>query len=172
MTTCIFCEKETAAKSYPIYAANSSSSSWSNAQSTGTKTVYKDILPLSFAICQDCLQAQITAKTRRKQRQALPLIGAGVAAILIGIIFKTATQSGICLPMLFIVMVTFGWGGGLLAMLPRTRKALERAAQGHRLSEDDLVYVFHGEMQKLAAKNKRNFVCTESHYYRIKTHSQ
>ena len=172
MSTCTICSKVTPAPAYTIYAANTASESWRNAQSSGTTTVYKEILPLTFAICKDCMQTQKSVKTQRKLRQALPLIGVGVAAIILGIILQTPTKSGICLPTLLVVTVTFGWGGGLLGVLKRTRSMLDKAIQGQRLSDDELVYAFHPEMRQMATQHERNFVCTESHYYRIKAHAR
>ena len=171
MANCHFCEKETFTPSHTVYGANTTSSSWQSGPRIGTTTEYKDIIPLSFAICKDCAESQKTVKTRAKKRLGFSIGAVGLVALLIAMIFGTATQGGICLPMGVIIVITFSWGGGLLAMIPRIKSTFDIAVHGKSLSDDDLFYVFHSDLVGLARKNNRNTAFSSSHYSRLKIHS-
>jgi hypothetical protein len=164
MNICTLCEKETPTPEYPVYVANVSHSTNRSGAATTTRTSYTDILPATFTVCKDCLEKQKQIKTQRKMRNATILLGIGVAALILGLFGRNAISDAVCLPSLVVVALTFGVGLGILSVVRRIRATLDRAAGGGRLSDEDLVYVFHDDLTKLAAKMERTGFLTEARY--------
>lgn len=164
MSICTLCEKETDAPEYSVYVANVSHSANRSGAATTTRTSYTDILPATFTVCKDCLEKQKQIKTARKMRNATILLGIGVAALILGVVGRNVIGDAVCLPSLLVVGVTFGVGLGLLGVVRRIRAILDRVAGGGRFSNDDLVYVFHDDLNKLAARMERTGFLTEARY--------
>ncbi len=152
--------------SYALYAANTIYSQTKQMGiATGYATVYTDVIPLLFAVCPECIQSQKVAQSRAKTRWAIPLLGVGLAALVIGLIIPKSVS---CIFPLIVMGIGFGFGGGLLAANLRANSMLDLAARGRLLNDTELIYMFGTNLNQLAVKNGRKVAISSTFYEHLK----